>query len=86
MKHRAHPCRLAPHIRAVVDYLARLGAEVVDTRPGRRVLIAFRVAGRKFSILVSAVLPKGADVGRYAAKECERVRALCAGHARAVSC
>ena len=80
MKHR-----YAPHVQAVLDFVARISTRIVDAKPGRRVLIIFKVAGRTLRIVVSSVLPKGEDAGFYAAKECDRVRTLCARQARAVS-
>ena len=86
MKHRQHhSTRYAPHVQAVLDFVRRLSTAVRKPRPGRNVLIAFWIGARRLSIKVAAVLPKGVDANHYAAKECERVRARCAGHARVVT-
>lgn len=77
MKHGPkHPRRFAPHIQAVIDLLRRIGAEIIDAKPQRKVMIIWRFAGRVERILVAAT-PK--NPATYADEICERVLAMCGG-------
>lgn len=67
--------RLPAHLQPIADLLRRVGARIVSTQVTRKVLIVWRIAGRRFQAYFSAAAPKGSDVSVYTAKECERVLA-----------
>ena len=68
--------RLPRHLQPIADFLRRLGAEIVETRVQRKILISWEIAGRRFQAYFAAAAPKLADLAIYAAKECDRVRTL----------
>lgn len=50
--HPKHPRRIGPHMRGILDFLARIGAKVLDIVVHRHVRLFYQIAGRSFSLSI----------------------------------